>query len=271
MGSGIAQVCAQHGLRVMLFDVSTPALEAARERMANALTGLAEKNKLREDELTSIHKRLHYTDQPDHCLAGIVIEAVAEDLNLKASLLNRVAALNPPDTVLATNTSSLSVTAIAKHLQRPQQLAGMHFFNPAPVMKLVEIVRTPYTDLDAIQTLHALAIRIGKTAVDCTDAPGFIVNHVARPFYLEALWLLENESVGMQVTDRLMEATGFRMGPFALMDLIGNDINFAVSSIVYESLERPTRLKPSAIQEQKVKQGLLGRKTGQGYYDYPAR
>jgi 3-hydroxybutyryl-CoA dehydrogenase len=147
----------------------------------------------------------------------------------------------------------------------------MHFFNPPSIMKLVEVVETPYSDGHVIDSIMSLCENIGKVPVRCTDSPGFIVNRVARPYYLEALRILENNYADVETIDKLMESTGFKMGPFKLMDLIGNDINYSVSTIVYDALGKPDRLKPSTIQQQKVKEGLLGRKTGKGFYEYSAR
>jgi 3-hydroxybutyryl-CoA dehydrogenase len=163
------------------------------------------------------------------------------------------------------------VTDIAQAVLRPERVIGMHFFNPATIMKLVEVVQTTYTNEQTTTQIVALARRMGKTPVLCKDAPGFIVNHVARPYYLESLKLVEMGIADYETVDRLLEATGFKMGPFRLMDLIGNDINYAVSCQVYEALGKPERLQPSPLQKEKVDAGALGRKTGNGYYVYPAK
>ena len=255
MGSGIAQVFAQNGFNTTLFDVS-------EEVLANA------KSKIKKYSADSTDK-ITFTSSVNHCTADLIIEAVVENEQVKANLFNTLMALNSPDTIFATNTSSLSVTAIAEKISRPQQFAGMHFFNPAPVMKLVEIVKTQYTSDDTLALLIELTKQIGKTPVVCKDSPGFIVNRVARPYYLEALHLVEKHHVDVETVDKLAEATGFKMGPFRLMDLIGNDINYSVSCIVHEALGKPERLKPSSLQEEKVKEGNLGRKTRKGYYEYP--
>jgi 3-hydroxybutyryl-CoA dehydrogenase len=170
--------------------------------------------------------------------------------------------------VFATNTSSLSVTKIAAGVINPQRVIGMHFFNPATIMKLVEVVNTDYTDEQTTQMVMELATALGKTPVLCKDSPGFIVNRVARPYYIESLRLAEEGISSFEQTDMLLEATGFKMGPFKLMDLIGNDVNYAVSCSVYEQLNEPERLRPSLIQKQKVKEGKLGKKSGEGYYKY---
>jgi 3-hydroxybutyryl-CoA dehydrogenase len=254
MGSGIAQVFAQNGFSAILFDVNENVLSNA-------------KTKIKKYSPEGFD-RIRFTSALNDCKARLIIEAVIENEKVKADLFNNLMALNSADTIFATNTSSLSVTAIAEKITRPQQFAGMHFFNPAPLMKLVEIVSTKYTSASAIEFLTELTTRLGKTPVICKDSPGFIVNRVARPFYLEALHLAEKYNVAFETVDKLAEATGFKMGPFRLMDLIGNDINYSVSCIVHEALGKPERLKPSTIQEEKVRHGDLGRKTGKGYYEY---
>ena len=201
-------------------------------------------------------------------LGNSFIEAIVEKPELKIALFNQLAELNHSETIFATNTSSLSVTKIADGIINPQRLIGMHFFNPATIMKLVEVVTTPYTNTATISTVTELARQMGKTAVHCRDSPGFIVNRVARPYYIEALRLVEVGLIDFATADKIAEASGFRMGPFKLMDLIGNDVNYAVSCLVYEQLGNPERLKPSFIQEQQVKEGKLGRKSGEGYYRY---
>jgi 3-hydroxybutyryl-CoA dehydrogenase len=176
--------------------------------------------------------------------------------------------INNAETIFATNTSSLSVTEIAVESGRPRKVAGMHFFNPPALMKLVEVIETAYTDKEVTKSITDFAIRIGKTPVHCQDSPGFIVNHVARPYYLEALYLLETGIADVNTIDLLLESSGFKMGPFRLMDLIGNDINYAVTCSVYAAMQEPVRLKPSKIQQEKVRNGELGRKSGIGYYQY---
>ena len=254
MGSGIAQVFAQNDFQTILFDVNQEVLKNAEAKIKKYASAASEK--------------ITYTSVLNDCRAQMIIEAVIEDKDIKAALLNKLIDINSENSIFATNTSSLSVTAIAKKISRPGQFAGMHFFNPAPLMKLVEVVRTEYTSEATIDFIMQLTRLAGKTAVLCKDSPGFIVNRVARPYYLEALYLLENNYSDIETIDRLMEATGFRMGPFKLMDLIGNDINYSVSCIVHEALGKPGRLKPSPIQEKKVREGALGRKSGKGYYEY---
>jgi len=269
MGSGIARVFAEHGFPTLLFDVNPPVVTNAEKTITANLQQLVSKNRITAAEAATTISHLTFTSAIDDCRAGFIVEAVIEDSAIKTNLINHLFSINDEDTVIVTNTSSLSVTDIASRVSSPPRFAGMHFFNPAPLMKLVEVVKTPLTSGSTISHVIAVAQQINKTPVLCKDSPGFIVNRVARPNYLEALYLLEKKYSDVKSVDALMEATGFRMGPFRLMDLIGNDINYSVSQIVYESLGRPARLKPSPLQHQKVLEGLLGRKTGKGYYEYP--
>jgi 3-hydroxybutyryl-CoA dehydrogenase len=268
MGSGIAQVCATAGFATILYEVAEPVLQKAKNAIEIGLQKLTEKGKLSVEETTQIAERITYTSDLAQCKADLVIEAIVEKPEVKVDLFNRLAALNGPDTILASNTSSLSITALARQIDHPQRVAGLHFFNPAPLMRLVEVVRGAQTDEAVIATLTAFTRQVGKTPVVCKDAPGFIVNRVARPFYIESLRIAEEGKVDPSVTDRLLEARRFKMGPFKLMDLIGNDVNYAVSCSVYDQLHQPERLKPSYIQKEKVDKGELGRKTKKGYYEY---
>ena len=268
MGSGIAQAAAQHGIYTLLFDVQLPALEKARAAIDKNLQQLVDKKKISAEEKDAVTDRIRFVNKINDCLADVVIEAIVEKPEIKIGLFNQLAEVNHSEVVFATNTSSLSVTAIAEKVVRPQRVIGMHFFNPATIMKLVEVVTTPFTNQQTTDIIAGLAKQMGKTPVMCKDAPGFIVNHVARPYYLEALRLAEKGISDYDTIDRLLEASGFKMGPFRLMDLIGNDINYAVSCEVYEALGQPERLKPSPIQKEKVSKGDLGRKTGRGYYEY---
>jgi len=271
MGSGIAQAAAQHGIDTILFDVQPAALEKAQAGIEKNLQLLADKQKITAADHQQIRNRIRYVGNISECRAEVIIEAIVEKLAAKTSLLNQLAEINDKHTILATNTSSLSVTDIAREVAHPGRVIGMHFFNPATIMKLVEVVQTTYTHEQTTQRIVALARQMGKTPVLCKDAPGFIVNHVARPYYLESLKLVEMGISNYETIDRLLEATGFKMGPFRLMDLIGNDINYAVSCQVYEALGKPERLKPSPLQKEKVATGALGRKTGNGYYVYTAK
>jgi 3-hydroxybutyryl-CoA dehydrogenase len=268
MGSGIAQVAAQAGFPVILYDLNAAILSKARAGVENSLQQLVAKGKMDSDNAAMIFNRILFTGDLQHCIADLFIEAVIEDANAKTTLFNQLAFLNSPDAIFASNTSSLSVTAIARKIKSPGRIIGLHFFNPAPIMKLVEIVKTEFNSDALLQEMVELVHRLGKTAVICNDSPGFIVNRVARPYYIESLRLLEENKSNHTQIDELMEASGFKLGPFRLMDLIGNDVNYAVSCSVYDQLGKPGRLKPSEIQEKKVRAGKLGRKSGEGYYKY---
>ena len=268
MGSGIAQLAAQNGFHATLYDLDTATLEKAATSIEKSLTGLQEKNKISGQEKLDILSHLKYSSNMNDCIADVFIEAIVEKKEAKIALFNQLNEFNHSEVVFASNTSSLSVTAIAEKVMHPERVIGMHFFNPAPVMKLVEVVKTNYTKEEVIQSIYNLAKAMGKTPVICKDAPGFIVNHIARPYYIEALRMIENEIADIETIDQLMENAGFKLGPFRLMDMIGNDINYAVSCSVYEALGRPERLKPSFIQKGKVENGELGKKSGRGYYKY---
>ncbi len=268
MGRGIAQVCASHNYPVILFDLQPAVLKEAKSGIEENLRMLVSKNKLQEEKLQHILQQIRFTNQLNDCKADLIIEAIIEKPEPKIELFNQLMEVNSSETIYATNTSSLSVTAIASGCGQPRQVAGMHFFNPPTLMKLVEVVTTKFTDESVVKAITDLSIALGKTPVRCQDEPGFIVNHVARPYYLEALHLLESGIAGLNSIDNLLEATGFKMGPFKLMDLIGNDINYAVSCSLYDALEQPARLKPSSIQKDKVEKGELGKKSGKGYYQY---
>ena len=268
MGSGIAQVAAMSGFTTIQFDVDETILAKSRALIEKNLQGLTAKGKLTETEKTNILTRLLFTSRQEQCEADLVIEAIIENREAKLSLLQELTAINGPRTIFATNTSSIAVTVIAASLSAAQRVVGMHFFNPAPLMKLVEVITTPYTEPAVTATVLGVAEKMGKTAVVCKDAPGFIVNRIARHYYLEAMRLLEQELATIETIDAAMEASGFKMGPFKLMDLIGMDINYSVSNLVWEALGKPERLTPSVIQQEKVKAGELGRKTGRGFYVY---
>ncbi len=268
MGSGIAQVAAQSGFHTILFDLNHAMLEKARLAIEGQLNKLVAKEKISPDALTKLLKQLSFTADINECIGELVIEAIVEKQAIKAGLFNQLAAINASTTIFATNTSSISIDALAKDLTCPNQLVGMHFFNPAPIMKLVEIIEGANTNPAVVQTVFSIAEAMGKTPVICKDAPGFIVNRVARHYYLEAMELVESGLADIEQVDEILEAAGFKMGPFKLMDLIGMDINYSVSNIVWEALGRPDRLTPSALQKEKVDQGALGKKTGKGFYTY---
>ncbi len=266
MGNGIAQVAATAGFKTILYDVSDGILQKAKAKIENDLQRLVDKQKITSEKRQSILQQLAFTSYENDCVADVIIEAVIEKLEVKISLFNQLASFNSHQTIFATNTSSLSISSIAKEVTRPERVAGLHFFNPAPIMKLVEVVKGDQTSDETISKLIELTKVFGKTPVVCKDAPGFIVNRVARPYYIESLRLVEEGIADFETIDRLLESKGFKMGPFKLMDLIGNDVNYAVSCSVYEQLNKPERLKPSYIQKEKVEKGELGKKTGKGYF-----
>jgi 3-hydroxybutyryl-CoA dehydrogenase len=268
MGSGIAQVAAQSGFYTLLYDLNPAMLEKAKEGIARSLQKSVERQKISAEEMQQTLERISFTSDLQTCLADLFIEAVVEKLPVKIALFNQLAELNHSECIFASNTSSLSVTEIANGVMQPSRVIGLHFFNPAPLMKLVEVVTTPHTAPGVAETLIRLTERMGKTPVVCKDSPGFIVNRVARPYYIESLRLIEENKTNFKQLDTLLEATGFKMGPFKLMDLIGNDINYAVSCSVYTQMDQPERLRPSDVQKQKVDAGELGQKSGKGYYEY---
>lgn len=268
MGSGIAQVAAQAGYEVILYDINEESLQKGQQAIEQSLQLLTDKKKISAEEKLAALQRIFFSHNIYDCKANVVIEAVAENLDIKTALYQQLAAINDAATLLASNTSSLSVTQLQQAIPHPQRVAGMHFFNPAQVMKLVEIVQGQQTADTTVSTLFALAESFGKTPVACTDSPGFIVNRVARPYYLEAMRLVSAGVATMENVDTIMEASGFKMGPFKLMDMIGLDVNYAVSQIVYHALGQPERLKPSPLQKEKIDAGQLGKKTGKGFYKY---
>lgn len=270
MGRGIALTAAQAGFHTWLYDLHEITLAEARTSHEKQLQLLVEKQKITEATKSETLARIKYITQLNDCKADIIIEAIIETIDAKKALFEALSKTHGTEVIFASNTSSLSITALQQLVPAPQRFAGMHFFNPATIMKLVEVVEGADTNSHVVDTLMQLARAMHKIPVRCKDAPGFIVNRVARPYYLEALRLLESGIADIHPIDVLMEQSGFRMGPFRLMDLIGNDINYAVSCSVYEQMGKPKRLKPSDIQKKKVEEGALGRKTGKGYYNYNA-
>ncbi len=268
MGSGIALATAQNGYPVILFDTNENVLNNARKGINKNLDFLVEKNKLTAAEKEAILNRIHFSSLVTDCKADLVIEAIIEKEDAKISLFEQLSVINNDSCIFASNTSSLSITSLQKKIIHPERVAGMHFFNPAQIMKLVEVVKGTQTSGEIAQTLMDLCLKLKKTPVLCIDAPGFIVNRVARHYYLEAMRLVENKTATIESVDEIMEASGFKMGPFRLMDLIGMDINLAVSQSLYNAFDKEPRFKPSPLQIEKVKNGQLGKKTGKGFYQY---
>ena len=268
MGQGIAQTVAIAGYQVILYDLNQKLLDSAWKHIeANVAKGVSKGKIVAEDEPGILGKIMLTTTAAD-LTADMVIEAIAEDLQIKANMFSMLEDLNSKRTIFASNTSSLSITAIGSGLKFPERLAGLHFFNPAHIMKLVEVVRGDSTDPKIVNQITEFAKSIGKIPVQASDSPGFIVNRVARHFYLESLQVLEEGVADCETIDELLESSGFKLGPFKLMDLIGIDINYAVSKSLYQSFNLEPRFKPSKIQKEKVESGQLGRKTGTGFYSY---
>lgn len=270
MGAGIAQVAAAAGYAVMLFDTRPEAVAKAIADIGKMYGKLVEKGKMSGPEADDARKRLQAADSLQAVAgAALVVEAIVEQLDVKRALFADLEGIVGDDCILATNTSSISVTAIAARLRRPQRLAGMHFFNPVPLMALVEIISGLATDAAVADTLFATAEAWGKNPVHARSTPGFIVNRVARPYYAEGLRLLNEQAADAATLDAVMrEAGGFRMGPFELMDLIGHDVNFSVTQSVFAAYFNDPRFTPSVLQQEMVNAGFLGRKSGRGFFDY---
>lgn len=268
MGAGIALSSIQAGYPTILFDVNEAALEKGKSYIQKELDKAVEKGKTTPEKAQSMMGLLSCIHEVNQLKADIIIEAVLESLEIKQTLFMQLEAVNSPDAILATNTSSIPITQIARGLQYPGRVVGVHFFNPAHIMKLVEIISGAETDCNVARKSYEWAESLGKKAVYAADAPGFIVNRVARHYYVEGLKILEEQVAPLESIDRLCEASGFKMGPFRLMDLIGVDTNYAVTSSMYALFGQDAKFRPSRIQKQKVDAGHHGRKSGQGFYRY---
>lgn len=270
MGTGIVQIAAQKGHEVVLVDLNEKILESSKSRLESILGRLVEKGKISDDERTATLGRVnccedfHYFKECD-----IVIEAIIEDLDIKKDVFGKLERVTKNGCILASNTSSLSIASIGAGLEDPSKIIGIHFFNPAPLMPLVEIIPAVQTSVDTLQKAKDLIDKWGKVTVVCKDTPGFIVNRVARPFYGEALRIYEEGVADFATIDWAMkEIGGFRMGPFTLMDYIGNDVNYAVTESVFSAFYYDPRYKPSFTQKRHSEAGYWGRKSGRGYFDY---
>lgn len=267
MGRGIALAALQAGLQVQVYDEQPRAAEEAEAYIGQRLTELASKGKLTAPA-THYLARFQRISRLADLKATLVIEAIVEDLQAKVDLFRRLARINHPETIFCTNTSSIPVTQIAEQIPNPSRVAGMHFFNPADRIRLVEVVATAFTAAEVLAQVCALAHRMDKVPITVKDVPGFLVNRIGKLYHTEPLQLLEQQVASVAVVDELLEASGFRMGPFRLIDLIGVDANLNVTRSLYAQLGAE-RFRPSALQERMVQQGLLGRKRGKGFYDYP--
>ena len=270
MGSGIAQVAATAGHDVILFDTNPEALQKASTKLQKILNRLVEKGRLNDAEAKAIFGRIYMVDSLEtYKDCGLVIEAIIENLDIKKKVFAKLESIVSPQCILATNTSSLSVASIAAACEDPSRVIGIHFFNPAPLMKLVEIIPAIQTSEAALEKSREMIDSWGKLTVIAKDTPGFIVNRVARPFYGEALRIYEEGLADIPTIDWAMtELGGFRMGPFQLMDYIGNDINYTVTETVFKAFYYDPRYKPAFTQKRMAEAGYLGRKSGRGYYDY---
>ena len=269
MGRGIAQAAALAGHWVLLYDLTDEIVERGLRTIRHSIEEGVRRGKTTADAAARATAALSpTTDLAEAARADLVIEAVPEELELKRKLFGRLDSAAAPHTILASNTSSLSLSAIAGATHHPARVIGLHFFNPAHLMPLVEIIRGDLTADATVTTAHNFVERLGKTPVLCADSPGFIVNRVARPFYGEAFRLLGEQAADHETIDRLMRSLGFRMGPFELLDLIGLDVNLAVTQSVYDAFFQDPKYRPHPIQQRMVQSGRLGRKSGQGFYEY---
>ena len=268
MGAGIAQVSAQAGFNTFLFDINQQIVDNAKSGIEKNLSVAVEKGKMAAEEKLATLSRLKFENDLNNCKCEMAIEAIVERLDIKKKLFSQLAEINGSETILSSNTSSLSITQIAAGVAFPGRVVGMHFFNPAHLMKLVEVISGAATEEKIAIETKVVAEKMGKTVVMAKDAPGFIVNRVARHFYVESMKIAEENVAEIAAIDSLLENAGFKMGAFKLMDLIGNDINYAVTESLFNAFHYEPKFRPSRIQQQKVLAGHLGKKTGKGFYEY---
>lgn len=268
MGQGIAQISAMAGYYTILYDIDKKALQKALGIIENNLSKGIEKGKVTEEQKQQALHLLKVSDDLSDLKADFIIEAIIERLDVKQSVFSELEKINSENTILASNTSSIPITQIGAKLKHPERFVGMHFFNPAHIMKLVEVISGAATSPEVASATKKFAEKLNKVAVMANDSPGFIVNRVARHFYVEGLKVLEEGIADVRTIDTLMQASGFKMGPFQLMDLIGVDTNFSVTTSMFNSFYQDAKFRPSRIQQQKVDAGHHGRKTGKGFYNY---
>lgn len=270
MGAGIALVCAQAQMKVTLFDLQMQVLEKAKTNNQKILQKQVDSGKIAFEAMQNILDNIQYTTDVKQVQAELIIEAIVEKLNIKQDLFKQLMNINGANCIYATNTSSIPITQIAAGLDYPEKVVGIHFFNPAHIMKLIEVIKGAKTSPTVVDQVLQFVSSIGKTGVVAADAPGFIVNRIARLYYVESLKLLEEGVADLETIDQIMESCGFKMGPFKLMDLIGVDTNYSVTESQYQLFNYEPRFRPSRIQKQKVDAGLHGRKTKAGFYNYEA-
>jgi 3-hydroxybutyryl-CoA dehydrogenase len=270
MGQGIAQVCAVAGFKVLLYDIQSELIVNGITSIRKSLDTAVEKKKITDEQRQQASANIISTSDFRSLEVDLVIEAVIEKLEVKQKIFAELEKVNGKDCILTSNTSSIPITQIASPLKHQGRFAGLHFFNPAPAMKLIEVIKGASSSDATIEKLISFSKALGKSPVSVKDSPGFIVNRVARHYYVEALRILEENVADINTVDQLMRSAGFKMGPFELMDLIGVDTNFSVTSSMYNAFHQDPKFRPSRIQQKKVDAGHWGRKSGKGFYDYPA-
>ena len=268
MGQGIAQVMALKDINVVLYDISKEQLSKAVKQIKNSLAKGVERNKITSSQSQNALNQIVLEQNLEMVKADLILEAAIEDLQVKQNIFSKIEEVNGEDTILATNTSSIPVTQIGNKLNNKNRFLGLHFFNPAHIMPLVEVVATPSTSSNIVSEAIEFISFLGKSPVLTKDSPGFIVNRVARHYYVESLKILEERVTDFETIDKLLEASGFRMGPFRLMDLIGVDTNYKVTETMYAQFGFDSKFRPSRIQRQLVDAGFNGKKSGKGFYDY---
>lgn len=268
MGQGIAQICATNGFKVLIYDVESDVINKGIAAIKTKFELLIEKGKITPSERDIAFNNIESTSDFRQLQVDLAIEAVVEKLEVKQKIFVELEKINAKDCILLSNTSSIQITQIAASLKHADRFAGLHFFNPAPVMKLVEVIKGAATSSDTMELVLQFSAKLKKQAVIAQDSPGFIVNRVARQFYVESLKVMEENVTDFKNIDVLLKGTGFRMGPFELMDLIGVDTNLSVTTSMYNAFHQEPKFRPSRIQQQKVDAGHHGRKTGKGFYDY---
>ncbi len=268
MGQGIAQVCAASGFSVLLYDVDQGFLRKGISNIDTSLQTSVNKNKLSLVQKQEAFSKIKPCESLEQVKADLIIEAAIEDLEVKKEIFKALEKSNSTDCILTTNTSSIPVTQIASSLKNSQRFAGLHFFNPAHIMKLVEVISGVATSPATIEELKKFSEKLGKVSIPVKDSPGFVVNRVARHYYVEALKVLEENVADIKTIDLLLRSSGFKMGAFELMDLIGVDTNFSVTTSMYNAFHQDAKFRPSRIQQQKVEAGHHGQKSGRGFYDY---